>query len=324
MARRGRVEERLAELAALRDDPSAAIGELEKALRSKVGLIVAAAAEIAGEGGLRELAPTLSAAFARMCEDPVHRDPQCRAKIAVARALIELDEWGEGVFEVGTRLVQREPIWGGTQDTAAELRGVCAIGYAQLNHGEAIEAIADVLADHERAARLGAARALGDSGRFEAIGLLRFKARIGDDESEVMAAVFGSLLALDSGDRSVAFVASFLDPSAGGDETAAESAALALGESRLDAAVPHLIRWCEDAVSDDRRRVGFLALALARVDAATDHLLSVIAGEVGAELAVAALATFAYDAELARRVRAAAAANPDPAVAAAVEDAFGA
>lgn len=322
MARRGRVEERLTELAALARDPSAAVGEIKKALRSKTGLIAAAAAGLVADGGLIELAGELSAAFARMCEDGNRRDPGCRAKVAIARALLELTEWGDDVFEVGIRTVQREPVWSDppTVDTAAELRGLCAIVYARLGHGEAIEVIAEVLADPERAARLGAARALGDSGRFEAIPLLRFKARIGDAEGEVTAAVFGSLLALDGGDQSVAYVARFLEE---GDEWTAESAALALGESRLESAVPHLIEWCEAAVSAERRRVGFLALALARIDRATDHLLSVIAKEIGAELAVAALGTFAHDSDLAGRVRAAAAANPDPAVAAAVREAFG-
>jgi hypothetical protein len=318
MAKRGRVEERLAAIAALRDDPASAAAELRSALRSKVGLIAAAAAEIAGQGGLVELAPELEAAFARMCEEPIKRDPQCRAKVAIARALIELDAWSDEVFVDGRRWVQKEPVWGGTQDTAAELRGVCAIGCAQLRHGDAVALIADVLADRERVARLGAARALGDSGQLEAIPLLRFKARIGDDEGEVTAAVFASLIALDASD-SVGLVASFLD---GADEAVAEAAALSLGEARLEAAVAPLIAWCDAAVTDDRRRVGYLALALTRLDAATDYLLAAIAGEPGAALAVEALATFAYDSDLADRVRAAAAGNGDPDVAAAVAEAF--
>ena len=47
---------------------------------------------------------------------------------------------------------------------------------------EAINVLATLLADPERAARIGATVALGNSGRPEAIGLLRFKAEIGDDE----------------------------------------------------------------------------------------------------------------------------------------------
>ena len=308
MARRRTIEEQLAAIHDLRAAPATAESarELRAALRSKTGLVAAAAAAAVGEVGCDDLAPELEAAFGRFLEDAVKRDPRCAAKLAIARALLELNRWSEAVFPVGIRHVQLEPVFGGREDTAAGLRGVSALAYAQLGQPDAVIEIAELLADPEPIARTGAARALGDSGRPDAIPLLRFKARSGDREAEVQSAVFSSLLALDPA-GSLRFVAGFLEQAG----QAAESAALALGESRLPAALPHLLRWLEGAASLERRRIAFLALALLRLDAATDILLDHIrtAPPPTAEAAASALAHFAHDRELAARIRAAAAEN---------------
>lgn len=320
---RSRVEEQLAALHALRSEAAGveATRTLRRAIRSKTGLIAAAAAEIVGELALDELADELPAAFERFLENPVKRDPQCRAKCAVARTLIELGRWEDEVFARGIRHVQREPVWGGSEDSAAELRGLCALAYAQLGHPEAVLAIADLLADAERAARLAAARALGDSGRLDAVPLLRFKARIGDEDAEVLGAVFGSLLHLDP-ESSFELVASYLEDTS---DLVAEAAALALGESRSEAALAPLSAWCDAAVTSERRQVAHLALALLRLEAAERTLLRTIRESPAADAtsAVRALATFAHDTELGARVRAAAAENPEGEVLAAAERAFG-
>ena len=316
---RGRIEARLAEIAALRDDPEAGVAELRKAVRSKTGLVTAAAVDIIAGARLEPLLPELATAFPRFLEDPIKRDPQCRAKRAIVRALIELDRWEDDVFAAALTCVQREPVWGGSADTAAELRGLAALGYAQLRHPDAVEVIAELLADRERAARLGAARALGDSGRLEAIPLLRFKARLGDPEPEITAAVFSSLLALDP--EAVDTVAAYLGHRS---ELVCEPAALALGESRLEAALPHLVAFARSAIDADRRRVGYVAIALARLEPGIDFLLDVIAAESpdAAMLAIDALMPFAHDAELGKRVREAAGRHEDPAVASAAREAF--
>src|SRR5438067_1420515 len=80
----------------------------------------------------------------------------------------------------------------------------------------------------------------------------------------------------------------------GGERAAA--AALALGESRLEAAVAPLVAWCDAPGADVR--VGFLALALVRHEAATRHLLEVVARDpqvARARAAIDALATFKDD-----------------------------
>jgi len=314
-----RLEDRLAAIHQLAQDPSAAgaAAELRDALRAKIGILVAAAADVVGEHSLVDLAAELPAAFERLIERPVERDPGCRGKCAIARAFHRLDQWDD-VFAKGVRYIQREPVWGGSEDTAAELRGISGLAHAHFARPDALDVLGELLADSERMAREAAARGLGDAGRPDATGLLRYKALVGDDEAEVQVAVFSSLLALDP--ASVPFVARFL----GHAETIADSAALALGQSRIEAAVPVLIQWCGDSLAATRARVGYLALALLRLEPAVSHLLEVIRSGAVADsrAALAALATFRDDPTLTARVLEAAAAHRSATVLAEARKAF--
>lgn len=242
--------------------------------------MIAAAAPRAG-------AAELATAFATLLEDPVKRDPVCRGKVAIARVLHERDEWDD-LFTRGVRHVQKEPALGGAVDTAGELRGICGIAYAHCRRSDALDVLADLLADPEVAARMAAAQGLGDSGRPDAAALLRFKLRIGDAYGEVIAVCCESLLALQR-EGALDVVTAVL----AGDH--AEVAALALAESRLPAALPALRRWIDDSPPPLRRRVGYLALALTR--AAHDDLLEIVrTGDRADALAAAkALATFKDD-----------------------------
>ncbi len=305
MARPSRtLDDRLADLRALERSPEAPDTEaVREALRSKTGAVVALAARIVAGRELRGLAAELGPAFTRLCERPVERDPGCRGKVAIAKALRALEEWEDEVFVPGVALVQHEPVWGGREDTAAELRAECAMAFAHSGREDALEVLADLLADPERAARAGAAQALGDTGRPDAAALLRYKVRIGDPEPDVLSACLGSILAL--GPRSsLPFFAGLLE----GRDERAEAAALALGSSRVAAALPLLLAYCGEATRDARERTGYLALALLRDDAANDVLLGVVRdGELPDAVAAArALSTFRDDARVAARLRAAA------------------
>ncbi len=298
------LDERLDALRALERSPEPPDPEaVREALRSKTGAVVALAARIVAGRELRDLVDELGKAFSRLSERPVERDPGCRGKVAIAKTLRALDEWEDEVFVPGVAFAQHEPVWGGREDTAAELRAECAMAFAHSGREDALEVLADLLADGERAARAGAAQALGDSGRPDAAALLRYKVRIGDPEPDVVAACLGSILAL-APRSSLNFFANLLE----GRDERAEAAALALGTSRLAAARPLLLAYCERAAGDARERTGYLALALLRDDAANEFLLGVVRdGEPPDAVAAArALATFRDDSRLAARLGAAA------------------
>jgi HEAT repeat protein len=259
------------------------------ALRSKNGILIAAAVRHA-------TAPdALAEAFGDLLVDGAKRDPVCRGKVAIARALHDRDEWSE-LFEAGARAVQMEPALGGPVDTAGELRGICGLALAHFGRPEALDVLADLLADPEVPARIAAGQGLGDAGRPDASALLRFKLHTGDLHSEVIGACASSLLALQKA-AAIEFVATLLD----GEH--AEAVALALAESRLPAAVPVLVAWADGAMPAVRRGIGYLALALTRL--AHDHLLAIVSsGERADALAAAkALATFKDDPALCQRIR---------------------
>jgi HEAT repeat protein len=310
-ARKG-IEEQVAEVSALRDDPDRpeARALLEQALASGRSPVVTVAANIVAGAELSGFGPALRAAFERHLDDAVKRDPGCAAKISSARALYQLGERASDVYLRGVRHVQLEPTWGGSHDTAAELRGVCALALVRTDYPDALLELADLLADAEPMARVAAAQAIAYSERADVgVPLLRLKARLGDADPRVTSACFGALLAL-APERSLPFVACFVE--AKQTETR-EAALIALGESRQPAALEPLRAAAERALDDGEREVAYTAIALMRTDAAWDHLLGVIADGNGthAGAALAALAAYRSDSTLRARTLAAVEARGD-------------
>ncbi|MBN2002337.1 MAG: HEAT repeat domain-containing protein [Anaerolineae bacterium] len=302
MPKSNNLESQLAALNALRAAPvtNAARDALRKALAGKNSHVVAAAAEIVAENELSELEADLVKAFGGLLRQSAKADPGCRAKHALADALYHLESAAEDVFLPGARHVQMEPVWGGQADTAAALRGVCGLGLVRMRHRHALIVVADLLADPEPDARIAAARALGYSGDLAAAPLLRFKARSGDERPEVIYECFLALLKLDA-ETALPFVADFLRCD---DPALAESAALALGESRLDGALDVLSAAWEDTFDADRRRILLLAIATLRTEAAIDYLLEIVRGDARSHAAAAleALRMYQSDPAIWRRV----------------------
>jgi hypothetical protein len=239
--------------------------------------------------------------FTRLVEQGYKRDPLCRRKIAIARKLLEQELWETDVFVPGVRHVQKEPAFGGPVDTAAELRAICGVAFAQLGRSDALDVLGELLADPERIARVGAARGLGDAGRPDASALLRYKILEGDEEPEVIAACLESLLHLgDALDFCVRLLAAHDDRS--------EAAALALAGRRDPLALEPLRAWSDSALAEQRRRVGYVALALLRAEAATEHLLEAVRSgdQIDALAAAKALAIFKDDPAVVAKLRAAA------------------
>jgi HEAT repeat protein len=279
-----------------RPDPvEAALDELRGAedvtpfLRHRSCRVVAKAATRAAPGAARELA----AAFQRFLEDGAKQDPGCVAKLAIAKALVEMDEPAADTYLAGARHVQLEAGYGGSTDTAAELRGVCAIGLARTAHPEALLEAVRLLSDREPETRIGAMRAMADSGEPAAELVLRYKAASGDRKEEVMGECFAALLRLGPRGRAVAYVGEFLRA---GDE----EAAIALGESRLAEAWPVL----RAAFEGSRIQSSILlAMALLRNDEAIAYLLDRVENDRERVAAVAIEAMAAYRGDQAIRGR---------------------
>lgn len=282
---------------------------LERGLSTKVGAVAALAAKAALRFELVDLHPALAEAFGRFCEDGVKRDPGCRAKRAIVEALSGLDVDAETVFRRGLRYVQEEPEWGGVRDTAAGLRAASALALVELRVADILERLADLLADPEPEARIGAVKALCACGRTEGRLLLRLKARLRDAAGEVTGACFEGVLALED-ESGVEFVAQHLhDP----DPSVVDHALLALGHSRHPDALGPLVEWL-NAAPGHERNVAHSAIVAHRSEAGLNELARRIAnGSLDEALAVVdALSPMAFDPRTAERVRAAASERTEP------------
>ena len=147
------IDEKLEALEALRAgaDPAAQVAGLAAALRDKSPRVVAKAARVAADGLHYDLGPALAGAFRRLCgaEKPAKADPSCAAKKAIARAFVELDCDDADVYLEGLAYRQPEPVWGGTADTAAEVRSSCAMGLIASGYARALAAVTPLLFDAE-------------------------------------------------------------------------------------------------------------------------------------------------------------------------------
>lgn len=298
--RASRIEDAVEKVLALRERPDpAALGH---ALEHSSARVLLAAAQVIE--GLEETGgwPQLERAFARLLDErePHKSDPMCRAKVGLLRAMLHVEADSErAAYERGRSYVQREPVWGGSVDTAGELRGLCVLGLVRSRHPDAAMHAAEALADPERAARVGALQALAEAPPDSALPLLRYKLAVGDKEPEVVGACFGAFLGLAPG-PALALAQSLLAKSEG---AAAEAIALALGESKRREAFVVLREFAENTAAEVRAAV-FVAMALLRDEAATAHLVEVIAQGSGsnAEQALKALGHFRHDPKLRERV----------------------
>ena len=268
---------------------------LAKFLKSKSPSVVTRAAAKASDLGVAEIMRELLEAYKRILEDPAGRDPGCRAQIEIATALAKHDAPAAELYCIGVRREQWEATWGKQIDTAGPVRALCAAGLARMNHPEAVFEACNLLTDETPEGRTGAIRALAETGRPEAELLLRYKARIGDEKPEVIGECFAALLRLGPKARSLPYVAEFLKSR---HEEAAEAAALALGESRMEEAFPIL------AEAFARRQGTILwAMALLRHEASIAFLFEKLESgpERTAALALHALSLYQHDEEIRKR-----------------------
>ena len=288
---------------------AAQLAALKTGLADRHFLVVSRAAVLSGERLLHELISDLVSAYSRFLSDAVKRDPRCKAKAAIARALVTLEAQDIAFYQAGICYRQLEPVWGGRADTAADLRCSCAMGLAASGHLRAVVELAGLLNDPEAAVRCGAARAISCGNPYEAEAVLRLKVQIGDTDPQVIGECFSALLAI-APDYSLPFVATYLFEK---DDALQEFAALALGESRQPAALKLLCDAWVDVVTPEGRSALIRAAALHRSEPAFEWLLEIIATGTPqlAAAAIEALSVYERNTRLIEQVNAAKARRRD-------------
>ena len=271
-----RIEEQLDALSRLRGAaPAEAVPALRNALADRVNLVAAKAANIAADLPVPEVLPDLLRAFDRLFEDPVKRDPQCWGKNAIAQALKDLGHRESPAFLRGAVHIQMEPVWGGQEDTAGSLRGICLLALPacpDMPREQVLRHTVNALTEPAPTVRADAARALAEMQGDDCALLLRLKARSGDTEPAVTGQVLESLLALERR-NALPFVRQFLAAT----DAVAEEAALALGGSRQSDAVDVLLEVWPEARGMEYRQALLRALSISRHDRAIEFLKGLVA-----------------------------------------------
>jgi len=295
---------------------------LERALAHHNWLVVSQAASLVGRHLLPGFEPLLLGVWSRFLDNAAKADPGCRAKEAALTALDQLENLDPDPFVPAVRYVQMEPVAGGRVDTAGGVRQRGLYALLRMHHCDAGLLAGELMADADAPVRAGVCRALGIYGSRESASLLLYKLHAGDEDPVVLCEAAAALIELAS-DVGLELLGRWLKSR---DEMRREAAALALGQSRDEAAIRQLIEWFEAGLGDGDFELGARALGLSRSDAARSALLTVVChgAPARAEQAVHALGVHSYDAHLARKVRDAAASNQRARLGSLIDRVFGA
>jgi len=273
-----KLEHRIEQLRQLRTHAAAAADAnttLRKALTDRSNLIVAEAAKTATELNLSELIPDLLTTFDRLFEEPVKSDPKCWGKTAIVKALARLDYSESAPFVRGSQHIQMEPVWGGQEDSAVQLRANSFLALVQctdVTRFEVLRQLVNAMSDPADPVRIEAVRAMHQLGGEECSLLLRLKARVGDRRPVIIGHVFDALLNMER-DQAVPFVAEYLSS---GDEALRDEAALALGASRLSGGLKELVETWKSIRSEEFSEVLLRAISSSRLPEAIEFLLDLL------------------------------------------------
>jgi hypothetical protein len=304
MARRsgGDAAIRRAEALARRPPGSVTTAEWSAALAEHHGLAIAATARAVQAHRATDQLPALAVALARLYEA---EDPQAHGKLAALTSLDELGWEDPSPFLRAVAHVQMEPVWGGRIDAAAPLRIRAAQGLVRLGHHALWRILGDLLVDDVAEVRGAASQLLGQVGGERAALQLRLRVRLPEDRehAEVMGDHVAGLLACE-GETALPLAVARLQS----DELAeAQAVALAIGASRLPAALAPLADRLDDSIDRRLRRACIDGIALLRSPAAAELLLARLAeadAEEGSEL-LAALRVYRDRPEVVKRASAA-------------------
>ncbi|MCG8550314.1 MAG: HEAT repeat domain-containing protein [Desulfobacterales bacterium] len=284
-------------------DPETVKQLVKQLLGDRHCLPVARAAEVSSRRCFYDMEDDLLKAYRRFLKNPVKNDPNCIAKGAIARALVDLDCKDYTFFIAGLHYRQHEPVWGTTVDTAVEVRVSCAMGLAQTSYPRTLIELVATLHDPEPPVRIGAARAIICTQPLAAEAVLRAKALAKDSEIDVTAQVLTALLHV-APDDSRDFVSGYLENQT--DPELIEAISFSLGESRLDAALDVLKSCWDNQPLKRKQEHAFLKGAVFhRSEHAFSWLLDVVADEdrISAMFIIEALAIYRTNERLKTRMK---------------------
>jgi len=292
-----KLEERIEQLRQLRTQPSppdVLDATLRKALADRSNLVVAEAAKTAADLHLAGLIPDLLTTFDRLFEDPLKSDPKCWGKTAIVKALSQFDYSESPPFVRGSRHIQMEPVWGGSEDSAPHLRGNCFLALVQctdLTRFSVFGHLVDAMSDSADPVRIEAVRAIHQLAGDEAVLLLRLKARVGDPRSLIIGHVFDALLDLER-ERAVSFVSDYMN---GHSVELRDEAALALGASRMASALNVLFETWKQHPDGAFASILLRAISSSRLDEAIRFLRDLVKNGSPRQAAAAAEALNLHD-----------------------------
>ncbi len=313
-------DDKLERLRAIRSSGGAAAStELERLLGDESPFVASLAAEIVTEQERKLLASAIGRTFRRVFgnEQP---DRGCTVALACLKALEVFEVRDADLYTGALGMVRREPVGMDVVDVAMGVRIQAAYALARTEGIAATLTIMKLLGDPEPDVRAGVAEALGAIGSEAATAALYAKLLARDEDPNVMGALMRVLLR-----NNPAFffpvVVSHLDDA---NETVAELAAVALGESRMPGALAPLSSRAA-AISPRRLPSLLIAIALLRSDEAADYLAGLLASAKPAVAlqAVGALKLFRDSPSLEKRVRQIGADRRNRDISAAIAAAFG-
>lgn len=256
-----RLEQWLARLDEAREgEPIQAVPLCVEVLAKAPGPAVARAAGLLAHLDGSALGAVALDAFSRLGEEGVKLDPGCMGRLALVEALLEVEWPQHEPWWTGLHTVQWEAVWGGRVDTAAGLRGRCALGVVRVGDPRASLALARLLADGEPEARRGAVRALREAPEAWALPLLAHRATAQVEDMDLQLDLYLGLLERED---ALAFdlVADALDSKR---EDSREAAAIALGERGGVRGAALLWATLEEGFRAEERRAAWIGLALSR------------------------------------------------------------
>lgn len=310
MAPRTSVDERLRAAQKLRDesDPELLRKGISTALKDRTGLVVAEAAKLIRAAELQGFETELLTAWELMLVNPLKTDPGCTAKTAIVEALSQLEYDEPEFYQNAIRYRQLEPSWGGREDSAVNVRGAAAFAIARSGRQGIVvklTKLVEMLVNEEsRNGQVFAVQAIADTGRDEAIPVLRLRFGMGPPFAEVLGACMTGLLGL-APETSIPLVAGCLKQClVTGNNELLQEAAVALGECGRAEAVSALISAWKLTGEPGIQESLLTSIGLSREATGIDFLISLFnSDQTEAEIALNALGPVCVYPDIKEKVR---------------------